>query len=97
MYEHYSQRPLPRRHFIRRLIIHSAVSLALIIGSLILGIIGYQYYEELPWSDAFVNQEPSHPKEEGLIEYAALMALTPLLSAVAIYLNRRPSEPAITK
>jgi hypothetical protein len=28
---------------------------------------------------------PSHPKEEGLIEYIVMAALTPLLSAVAIY------------
>jgi hypothetical protein len=44
-----------------------------------------------------MDRYPSHPKEEGLIEYVALMALTPLLSAVAIYLSLRPSEPAIPK
>ena len=44
-----------------------------------------------------VDRYPSHPKEEGLIEYVALMALTPLLSAVAIYLSLRSSEPAIAK
>jgi hypothetical protein len=40
---------------------------------------------------------PSHPKEGGLIEFVALMALTPLLSVVAIYLSLRASEPAPAK
>jgi len=44
-----------------------------------------------------VDRYPSHPKEEGLIEFVALMALTPLLSAVAIYLSLRASEPALPK
>ena len=45
----------------------------------------------------FIDRYPSHPKEEGLIEYIALMALTPVLSAVAIYLRLRASEPALPK
>jgi len=32
-----------------------------------------------------IDRYPSHPKEEGLVTYVALMALTPLLSAVAIF------------
>jgi hypothetical protein len=43
------------------------------------------------------DRYPSHPKEEGLIQFVALMALTPLLSAVAIYLSLRASEPALPK
>jgi hypothetical protein len=42
-----------------------------------------------------MERYPSHPAEEGLIEYVVLMALTPLLSAVAIYLHRGASEPAL--
>ena len=44
-----------------------------------------------------IDRYPSHPKEEGLIAYVALMALTPLLSAVAMYLRLRASEPALPK
>lgn len=33
----------------------------------------------------FIDRYPIHPKEEGLIGFVVLMALTPLLSAVAIY------------
>ena len=55
MYERHHQKPIPRRHFVRRLIIHFLGSLALIIVSLLIGMIGYQYYEGLPWRDAFLN------------------------------------------
>jgi hypothetical protein len=34
---------------------HSLGSLALIVVSLFLGMLGYHYYEELPWRDAFLN------------------------------------------
>jgi hypothetical protein len=44
-----------------------------------------------------MDRYPSHPKEEGLIEYVAFMALTPLLSAAASYLGLRASEPALAK
>ena len=36
-----------------------------------------------------MDRYPSHPKEEGLIAYVVLMALTPLLSALAIHLRLR--------
>ncbi len=39
----------------------------------------------------------SHPKEEGLLEFVVLLALTPLLSAVAIYVSLRASESASAK
>lgn len=44
-----------------------------------------------------LERYPAHPKEEGLIEYVALMALTPLLSAVAIYLSLRASRSTLSK
>jgi hypothetical protein len=55
MYEPHYKKPIPRRHFVRRLIIHFIVAIALIFVSLFLGMIGYHYYEELPWLDAFLN------------------------------------------
>ncbi len=55
MYEPHYQKPIPRRHFVRRLIIHFAGALSLILFSLFLGMIGYHYYEELPWLDSFLN------------------------------------------
>ena len=55
MYEAHHQEPITPRHFIRRLIWHAAGSLTLIIFSLLLGMFGYHYYEQLPWRDAFLN------------------------------------------
>jgi len=55
MYEPHHQKPIPRPDFVRRLIMHSLGSLALIVVSLFLGMFGYNYYEELPWRDAFLN------------------------------------------
>ena len=55
MYEHRSQRPIARRHFIRRLVEHTLASAALIGGSLLAGMIGYHVFEALSWRDAFLN------------------------------------------
>jgi hypothetical protein len=55
MYEAHHQEPISRRHFIHRLIWHAAGSLTLIVFSLLLGMFGYNYYEQLPWRDAFLN------------------------------------------
>jgi hypothetical protein len=55
MYEQRHQKPITQRHFIRRLFLHFIGSLALIIASLLLGMIGYHFYENLPWRDAFLN------------------------------------------
>ena len=55
MYERQHQKPIPRPHFLRRLFLHFLGSITLIIISLFIGMIGYQYYEGLPWRDAFLN------------------------------------------
>ena len=55
MYESHYKIPIPRHRFVRRLMVHSIGSLALIALSLILGMIGYVYYEDLSWRDAFLN------------------------------------------
>lgn len=55
MYESHGQKPIPRRHFARRLVIHSTGAFALVVASLFLGMMGYHYYEALPWRDAFLN------------------------------------------
>jgi hypothetical protein len=36
-------------------LLHVAAGLALLLGSLILGMVGYEYFEHLPWRDAFLN------------------------------------------
>jgi hypothetical protein len=54
-YESRGKRLLELRHFIRRLVGHSIVALALVVLSLFLGMAGYVYFEALSWTDAFLN------------------------------------------
>ncbi|MBI5039682.1 MAG: hypothetical protein HZB57_00230 [Gammaproteobacteria bacterium] len=55
MYESKTHPPIPRKHFVRRVLLHVAASLALLLLSILLGMAGYQYFEQLPWRDAFLN------------------------------------------
>jgi len=55
MYEPHHHRPLSRRRFIRRFLAHVAIALALLLGSLLIGMAGYGYFEGLAWRDAFLN------------------------------------------
>ena len=55
MFEHRQEALLPRAVFFRRLLKYAAVSFGLALVSLILGILGYRYFEGMPWIDAFVN------------------------------------------
>ena len=55
MYEHRSQPLLPTRAFLRRLASHSGVALAVVVGSLLMGVVGYHLTEGLPWIDSLVN------------------------------------------
>lgn len=55
MYEDRNTAPIPHAAFVRRVIGHAAVSVAVIAGSLGLGMAGYAYYEGLGWCDAFLN------------------------------------------
>ena len=55
LYENRRARPLPRRRFLRRLAGHAAIACALVLGSLGLGMAGYEYFEGLAWRDAFLN------------------------------------------
>jgi hypothetical protein len=41
--------------FLRRQLVHSMFSLAVLSGSLALGMWGYRHYEQLSWRDAFLN------------------------------------------
>lgn len=55
MYESKQHRPIPRAHFIRRLLFHFATAMTLLLGSLLAGMAGYEYFEHLAWRDAFIN------------------------------------------
>jgi hypothetical protein len=55
VYETKKQAPLTRAEFIKRLLGHLAVAMALLFVSLAGGMLGYMYFEDLPWVDAFLN------------------------------------------
>ena len=81
MYESKSHPPISRRKFLRRLLSHFVVALALLLGSLTLGMAGYEYFENLPWRDAFLNAAMllggpvDAPRTEGGKLFAGLYAL----------------------
>lgn len=55
MFEHRSQPLLPLPAFLRRLARHGGLALAVVLGSLLLGIVGYHTFEGLEWIDATLN------------------------------------------
>lgn len=55
MYETRLHQPIPLPRFLRRLMLHALFSVALITGSLAIGMAGYAHYEHLPWRDGFLN------------------------------------------
>ncbi|HTY75989.1 MAG TPA: hypothetical protein VMD05_10545 [Candidatus Nanoarchaeia archaeon] len=54
-FEHYHEKLLPRRQFLRRLLKYASISIGLIILSLLAGMVGYRVFEGMPWVDAFLN------------------------------------------
>jgi hypothetical protein len=55
MYERHSQPLLPFRDFLRRLLGHALVALAITATSLGIGILGYHFTEGMPFLDALLN------------------------------------------
>lgn len=55
MYESKKHQLLPRRRFLRRVLWHALGAAGLVLGSLLIGMAGYGYYERLAWLDAFLN------------------------------------------
>ena len=55
MYESRVHRPISRRHFANRVLIHVAMACVVVAASLAIGMAGYAYFEGLAWRDAFLN------------------------------------------
>ena len=55
MYEPKKHPPIPTERFVKRMLLHAAAALALLLLSLLLGMVGYEYYEQLSWRSAFLN------------------------------------------
>ena len=54
-YEHRSQPVLPRKRFIRRIIYHVLLALAVVTVSLAIGVLGYRFLAGFSWIDALMN------------------------------------------
>ena len=54
-FEHRKQPLLPRKHFIRRLILTTLMGLGALAVWIIVGMVGYHALARLPWVDAFLN------------------------------------------
>jgi hypothetical protein len=55
MYEHRTKPLLPKKAFYSRIFRHFSIACLIIIGSLILGILGYHYLAEFSWIDSLQN------------------------------------------
>ena len=55
MYEHRSQPLLSPPQFRRRLLVHLLGAFGVILGSLVVGTLGYHAVGKLPWIDSFLN------------------------------------------
>jgi hypothetical protein len=55
VYENKKLPPLPRPHFLRRLLLHFLAAVALVLASLGIGMLGYAWFEQLEWRDSFLN------------------------------------------
>ncbi len=55
IYEHHRIRPISRAAFLARMARHGALAFTVTLISIALGMAGYEYFEDLPWRDAFLN------------------------------------------
>jgi hypothetical protein len=55
MFEHRQQPLLSPREFLFRQLIYFLIALGIITGSLVLGVLGYHFLENLSWIDSLVN------------------------------------------
>jgi hypothetical protein len=55
MFEHHSEPLAPRDEFVRRVARFGLFAGGMILFSLLIGILGYHYFESLSWLDALLN------------------------------------------
>jgi len=55
MFEHRSKPLLSRRLFYHRLARSAALGMAVVVGSLLIGMVGYHIFEHMGWIDSFAN------------------------------------------
>jgi hypothetical protein len=55
MYEHHTAPLLPKRQFYLRLAGHMLLAIVVVLFSLLAGMVGYRYWAQKTWVDAFLN------------------------------------------
>jgi hypothetical protein len=55
VFERHHEKLLPRRAFLKRVFKYALFSIALIVASLVIGVVGYRSFEGLSWVDSFLN------------------------------------------
>jgi hypothetical protein len=55
LFERHHEKLLPRNLFLKRLAKYALISLSLILGSLVIGMVGYFVLEGFSWVDSFLN------------------------------------------
>lgn len=83
MYESRAHPLISRRRFVKRVALHAALAITLLVLSLAIGMAGYMYFERLAWRDAFLNASMlmggmgpvDAPKTNGGKLFAGLYAL----------------------
>jgi hypothetical protein len=55
MYEPILHPPIPPDRFIIRVLRHVAFAVLILLVSIVIGMAGYQYFEQLSWRSAFLN------------------------------------------
>jgi len=55
MYEPIIHPPITADRFIMRMLRHVAVAVLLLVVSIVIGMVGYEYFEQLSWRSAFLN------------------------------------------
>lgn len=98
MLEHHTKPLLPFRQYLLRILRYSGFALILIGFSLGIGVIGYHYFNELPWLDALLNASMiltgmgpvDSMKNDGAKWFASVYAIfsgVAFLSTVAVFLT----------
>jgi hypothetical protein len=97
-FEHRSRPLLPRKQFYNRVLRYAWFSFLLLGFSLGIGVIGYHYFNELPWLDSLLNASMiltgmgpiDAMKNDGAKWFASVYAIfsgVAFLSTVAVFLS----------
>jgi len=55
VYERHNEKLISRRAFARRMVRHGIYATGLVALSIAIGMLGYHFFDRLPWVDAFVD------------------------------------------